>query len=70
MQSDLKDAWILFTSFTVLFDKAEDVKSMEDYNDSIQNFTEFWVNVKGLRTKSFTSMEGTNIGTGIYLFKS
>ena len=43
---------------------------MEDYNDSIQNFTEFWVNVKGLRTKSFTSIEGTNIGTGIYLFKS
>lgn len=70
VKSDLSDAWILYAHFTVLFDKADDVKSMEDYDNSIQNFTEFWAGVPGLRTKNFTSIQGTNTGTGIYLFKS
>ena len=43
---------------------------MEDYNESIDKVSEFWASVPGLRTKSFTSINGTNTGTGIYLFKT
>lgn len=53
--ADLKDAWVLIVSFTILFNKFENVKNIRDYYDTIEDgMAEMFVGVPGLRTKYFT----------------
>ena len=53
--ADLKDAWVLIVSFTILFNKYENVRSIKDYYSTIEDgFAQMFVGVPGLRTKFFT----------------
>ena len=69
---DLEDAWVLFPSFTVLFDKIPDVTSIDDFYSSLEaGVAEMWVGVPGLRSKYFTVSDGIlgmDRGHGIYAF--
>jgi hypothetical protein len=70
IEADLKDAHLLQVSYTVLYDKNPEVTSMDAFNNHVPDLTYIWANVPGLRTKSFTTVEGTDMGSGIYVFKT
>jgi hypothetical protein len=65
-EADLKDAHLIQISYTVLYDKNPDITSMDAFNNVVSSLTHIWADVPGLRTKSFTTVEGKDMGAGIY----
>ena len=70
IEADLKDAHMLHVSYSLVFGETPGIGNLQEFNEHIPDFTHLWSTVPGLRTKSFTVLDGTTSGSGIYCFKT